>query len=268
MSKIIGVLLLVGAIGLAAYIGCTPQAGVAKDAIIKKLNSALGELDVARKKIEMRQTELQGKMADLQMNRARAEAKLELLESKKKKSEESIEKIRGQLESVKKMIAELKDSATEKITRGGKEYTKAEIQETAEQAASNFKNEQVKLTSLVTSYDALAGSVKFLKDQESTSRKLMKDLSDKISEIDAKKYAVDAVKENTAIAGDNSSISDSLAAMQKEIEDLGVNVEAALTVETEKMASMNSTSSKVDEILSEPADLNSTEEMLNDLLSK
>ena len=61
---IIGVLAIaVGAI--AVFNGCGPRVGVAKDAIIAKLDKALGELNVKRKSIELKQKELRGQLAKL-----------------------------------------------------------------------------------------------------------------------------------------------------------------------------------------------------------
>lgn len=268
MSRVIGLSLLVVAIAIGTYIGCRPQMEVAKDSIIEKLNAALGELDVKRKKIELKQVELRGKLEELSANKYRSEARLDLLAEKKRKSEEAIESIRGKIGQVQGLIKEVQESSEGTITRGDKEYTAEDIQETAEEIASMFKMEQAKLASLTTSYNALEDSVKFLKDQESNSKKLMRDLAEKISEIDAKKVAVDAVRENTTLAGDNQSISAGLEEMAKEIEDLGIDVEAALNIESDKMKELSNTNSKVDEILSEPTDLNSTEQMLDDLLKQ
>lgn len=269
MSRAIGLLLLIAVIAIpVTYMGCGPRVEVAKDAIIKKLDSALGELNVKRKKVEMKQDELQDKLAQLRENRYRSEARLDLLASKKQKSEEALSSLKGKIEQVQTLIKEVKESSDGKITRNEKEYTAEDIQETANDVAAMFKAEQTKQASLVTSHTALASSVKFLKDQEETSSRLMRELDQKIGEIDAKKVAVDAVRENTSIAGDNQSISQSLETMSKEIEDLGVDVEAALRIETDKMKELSNTNSKVDEILSEPADLNATEKMLDELLNK
>ena len=270
MSRVIGLLLLVAVIAVGAYVGCGPRVEVAKDAIIKRLDNALGELNVKRKKIELKQTELQGKLDELKANYYRAGARLDLMKEKKKNSEEAIAKIKGQIQQVQGLITQIKEKestdANAKITLNEKEYTAKDIQEVAESVAAEFKRAQAAQTSLDTSYTALEGSVKFLKAQVDNSNKLMTELSQKINEIDSKKIAVDAVKESTSLAGNNESISDSLAAMSKEIEDLGIDVEAALRIETDKMTELSTTSSKVDEILSAPTDLNSTGEMLDNLL--
>ncbi len=269
MSKYLLLGLLIVGVAVVSYVGCDgagARAGVAKDAIIKKLDAALGELNVKRKKIEMKQTELQDKLATLREQRYRTEARLDLLRKKKGNSADALESMRGKVEQVKALVAKVKESSEGTIEKGGKTYTADDIQQTAEDVARMFKTEQTKLASLETSYKALEQSVAFLKQQETTSSSLMKDLKQKISEIDAKKIAVDAVRDSTSIAGDNKSIGEGLEAMAKEIEDLGVDVEAALRIETDRMQDMENTSSVADELLSAPADMQSTEDMLDKLL--
>ena len=245
------------------------RAGVAKDAIIKKLDAALGELNVKRKKIELKQTELQDKLAILREQMYRTEAKLELMEQKKTNSKAALDRIRGQVAQVSELVGKVRDSSEGTIERNGKTYTAAELTEAAQDVARMFESEQTNLKMLETSYNALEQSVVFLKNQESTSSKLMKDLQQKISEIDAKKIAVDTVRQSTTIAGDNKSISAGLETMAKEIEDLGVDVEAALRIETDRMQDLDNSSSAVDELLSAPSnDLQSTQDMLDKLLEK
>lgn len=266
MSKYLLLGLLIVGIAVGTYAGCGPQAGVAKDKIMDQVNKALGELNVKRKAIEQKQAGLRDKLDILKKNRYTTEARLELLTEKKQKSEAALESIKSKITQLQALVQEVKTSESESIERNGKTYSAADLQAAAEEVASSYKSEQAKLASLVSSFNALDASVNFLKKQEETSSRLMRELEQKISEIDAKKVAVDAVRDNNAIAGDNKSISESLEAMAKEIEDLGVDVEVALRMETDKMTELDSATSKVDEILSEPSDLQSTEDMLNDLL--
>ena len=104
MSKYLLLGLLVVAIAVGTYIGCDgagARAGVAKDAIIKKLDAALGELNVKRKKIELKQTELQEKLATLSAQRNRTEVRLELLQEKKENSAKKLESIKAKFNKSK-----------------------------------------------------------------------------------------------------------------------------------------------------------------------
>jgi phage shock protein A len=271
MSRFLLVALLVAAVGIGSWVGCGPRVEVAKDKIIAKLDKALGDLNVKRKKIELKQTELHDKLDVLRKSRYTTEAKLDLLASKKEKSQKALDSIRDKVGKVSELVGNVKDSSDGEIERNGKKHSAEDIQKLAEEVAAMYKAEQVKLASLETSYKALSKSVGFLKTQEETSTKLMRELEQKISEIDANKIAVDAVKESTSIAGDNKSISEELELMAKDIEDLGVEVEAALNMESDRMrdqmSDLDSNTSAVDEILSEPTDLNATQDMLDSILA-
>ncbi len=257
--------LLVGVVGIAIY-GCGPRAQVAKDAIIDKLDKALGELNVKRKKIEMKQNELRNKLDALKKSRYLSEAKLDLMKEKRDKSQSALDSIMGKVEDVKALVSEAQASDTKTIERNDKTYTADQIAATAQQVAGSAKAEQTKLAGFKASYEAMEKAVSVLKSQETTAVKLMADLEQKVSEIDAKKIAVDAVKEASSITG-GESIGDDFAALQKEIEDLGVNVDAALKMETDKMTELDSANSLADEILSEATGgLDNAEKMLDDLL--
>lgn len=257
---------LVIAIAAVAIVGCGPRVEVAKDAIIKKLDKALGELNVKRAKIKKTQDTLRNKLEELRQNRHLAAAKLKLMESKKDKSKANVDDIMAKVETVRGLISQAKQSEDGTITRGDKTYTAEDIQKTAEEVAARAKAEKTKFAGYEASYAAMKKSVDFLIQQEKTSSDLMANLNQKIEEIDAKKVAVDAVKQASAIAGNDSSISDDLAKLEKEIEDLGVNVDAALSLETEKMTELQSATDMADDILSEPASLDNAEKMLDDLL--
>lgn len=268
MMKFLGLVVLVGVIGLVAYVGCGPRGQVAMDEITKRLDKALGELNVKRKEIENKQRELQTQLSELSEKRVQGQVRLELLTEKKQKSEEALTVIKSKVAQVAELVKQANASETKTVSRNGKEYTAADLQAAAKEVADALQSEDAKSKANLAGYNALKQSVDFLVAQEKQAKELMGKLASKISEIDAKKIAVDAVRENTILAGDNKSIGSGLEQLSKEIENLGVDVEAALRIETEKMNQMSQQNSVADELLSAPADLDSTQKMLEDLLKK
>jgi DNA repair exonuclease SbcCD ATPase subunit len=269
MMKFLGLLMLVAVVGLVAYVGCGTRAEVAMDQITKRLDKALGELNIKRKEIEKKQGELQAQLAELSEKRVQGQVRLELLQEKKKNSDEALASVRSKVQQVAELVKEANASESKKITRNGKDYTAADLQAAAKEVADALQSEEAKSKANLAGYNALKSSVDFLVAQEKQAKDLMGKLASKISEIDAKKIAVDAVRENTILAGDNKSIGSGLEQLSKEIENLGIEVEAALRIETEKMDSLSSSNSVADELLSAPpADLDATQKMLEDLLKK
>ena len=117
-----------------------------------------------------------------------------------------------------------------------------------------------------TSINALKGSVDFLKTQEKTANDLMSQLDTKIAEIDNKKIAVDAVRQATVLTGEEGSVNDKIEALNKEIDEMFVDVETALKVEEAKLTEMQTETSTADELLAEPTDLNATMAELDAIL--
>lgn len=256
---------LVVAIAAIAIIGCGPRAQVAKDSIIKKLDSVLGELNVKRAKIEQERSKLSDRLDNVKEQRYRAEANRDNMKGKVDKSKAELEKRLGRVERAKELITQIKSSESGTIEVNGRQVTADEVQKAAEDAASKAQTEKTKLAGYESSYQAIDKSVKFLKDQEDQVSKMMDSFAQKINEIDAKKIAVDAVRQASSTTGDKS-INDDMAKLEKEIEELGIDIEAALRMETDKMNDLRSASSDVSDILTAPADLNAAEQLLDDLL--
>lgn len=253
-------------VGTVTIMGCGPRVQVAKDAMIKKLDKALGELNVKRAEIKQTQDRLRDKLSTLTTNRALAQSRLKLMASKKENAQKAVDRITAQAQRASDLLKQLKDSEDGTVTVNDKVYSADDVNQAAMKAAKMLKSEQGKLASLESSYQVMAKSVQFLVDQENTSKELMENLAQKVAEIDDQKFAVDTARQASSMSGNNDSINDELAKLAKEIEDLGVHVDAALSLETEKMNELNTANDMVDEILSGGPDLESTEKMLDDLL--
>ena len=265
MARFLILGLLVAGIITGAVIGCGPRAEVAKDKILAKIDSVLGELDVKRKKIEKKQKELQGKLNEFRKKQYAAEARLELMVEKKEESEKKIEEIRSSLE---KLQEKTKSAVDGKIELGGKSFTVDQFQEYTQSKITLFKSENTKLEGMKQGIAALSKSMDFLKSQAKTAKELMDKMAVKIQNIDAKKYAVDAVKQASVIGGETTSINDDLAALEKEIDDLSVDVEATLKLEQSKLDDLNNSTSEIDRLLKETPNLDALNSEIDDILGK
>lgn len=267
IMRFLGFLVLVAIVGVVAYVGCGPRGQVAKDQLLEQLDKRLGEMNVQRKNIELKQEGLRKQVNGLRERRITAEVKLELLAEKKKKSEAALNEVKGQIEQLSQLITEANATESKTLERNGKTYTAADLQKAADEKAAAFRAAKTQSESTASGYSVLESSVAFLKKQEAEAGKLMEELAAKIAQIDDKKYAVDAVRDNADfISGENKSINSELQALSKDIEKLGVDVEAALRIESSKQSELTKSESVADELLSTPTDLDSTQKMLEDLL--
>lgn len=251
---------------VATLAGCGARAEVAKDKILKRIDEALGELDVKRKEVELKKKELNSRLDDLRARRIKTEVTLESVNKQQELAEAAIEDLKGRLAKVQDLIKEAEASENGSIERDGKTYTAEQIEATGKRVIDEYKSEEARIQNRQTRIAALQQAYDFLVKQEDTARGLMEQLDQKISEIDAKKVAVDAVKEASTLSGDKMSINDSLADLQKEIDDLAIDVETALRFEQGKLADIESTTSAADELLTEPASLESLGSEIDALL--
>ncbi len=268
MVRIIAVgVLLLGVVGIAV-VGCGPRAEVAKDKIIAQIDKVLGELDVKRKKIEINQQKLVGELADLREKRIGTQVRLEQLQKKKDASVKSLDKIKTDIGQLIARGKEVESSETKSITVKGKEYNAEDITRIATELTLRHKTALATVKNFDSSIQALSDSVSFLETAEKKAKEAMSKLNAKISEIDSKKIAVDAVRSATEIGNSDSSILDRINSLDKEIEDMFVDVETAMRVEQDKLDSMQSETSSADALLSVPVDLNSKLDELSNLIGE
>lgn len=259
---------LVVAIAAVAIIGCGPRAKVAGQKIMDKIDAALGELDIKRQSIADKMKEVQGQMDQVKKGLYSTEARLEVLGRKKTKSEEVITDIKSKLIEMDKLVNEVNESEDKSIVRNDKTYTAQEVDNAAKQIIKDFELEQTKLGGLNTAYEALKDSVSFLKDQKEKSTALMTELEQKLAVIDSKQDALDTVRKNTILAGNNDSISESLAKLSEEIEELEIGVTADWNIQKDKMDEISNKSTDIDDMLSTPDNLESTSAKIQELLNK
>lgn len=264
-SLLAGFLIL--AVCTTSFTGCGARAEVAKDKILAKLDKVLGELDVKRKEIEIKQRELRKQLDDVRQRRIESKVRLENLMEKKKASETKLNGLKQKLAKVKALVDEAAASEDGTITREEKTYSKADIEKSGQKVIAAFKAEQTRIGGMEAGIKALQDSFNFLQTQETTAVELMDKLAVKIEAIDAKKIAVDAVKEATSISGDTQSMNDSLADLEKDIEELSIDLETALRVEESKLADLDSSNSAADELLRETTNLDSLSSEIDDILS-
>lgn len=259
---------LVVAIAAVAIIGCGPRAQVAGKKIMDKIDEALDKLAVKRQTIENTMKEVRDQMDEVKKGLYSTEARLEVLKNKKEKSEKVIEDIKSKLIEVDKLVNEVKESEEKSIVRNGVTYTAEQVDNAAKQIIKDFELEQTKLSGLNTAYDALQESVAFLKDQKDKSGTMMNELEQKLAVIDSKKQALDTVRKNTIIAGNNESISEKLASLAEEVEELEISVNADWNLQQDRMDEISNESTNIDDMLSSPDQLESTSAKIQELLNK
>lgn len=267
MKALVGVLALVAVVGAVAFYGCGPRGAVAKDKIVAQIDKLLGELDVKKKKIEQEYAKLKTDIENVRERRINTEVRLEQLTLKKKNAEGKITEIKGKMTALQALVKKATESESKSVENNGATWSAEQLNKASAELVAEYQAAEKELNSnLKTSIDAMTRSLDFLKKQEDAGKQMVVQIETKMQEIDARKIAMDAVKNATDLAGNESSITEKYGALSKEIEDLFVDVETAMRKEEENLQDLQSNTSIADEILAEPADLNSTLNQLNAIL--
>jgi predicted nucleic acid-binding Zn-ribbon protein len=258
------VVVLIGGVYMLSTGGCT-QAQVASDKVMDKINKWLGELDVKRKDISNQITSLESDMENVRTKKIAAEVQLKQYQDKMEPLKKSIADIKSALALLQPHI-----KATEDVEINGKTWSPAKIQETVKGLIDDYEAMNRRLGGLDMSVKAFKQSYDLLAKQQGTADKSMSMLKEKLKEIDIKKEALDAMKTAQSIVGEGGSISDDFNKLEKDINDLFVDVETGMKVEAEKIAErerdLEASTSNVDSILSELNAVDTTAAKLEEIL--
>ncbi len=259
-------LLVVG--GVFVYSGgCGPRFGVLKDKAINAVDKVLGELDVKEKDITQKQATLKNDLSKVQEERIKLQVRLEQMEKRKVEMEKEVEESKKKLDAIKVILGEFSEGQ-DTIERNGKTYTKAEVNKMAADLVAKHKNLTGDMASAVTtSVEAMKRSFSFLKEQENAAKEMLGKLDSKIAEIRSKKEAINVIKQSAVATGD-SSIMSKIEELNKQVQDMDVDIETAMRIEESKMNDIMTQSKSVDELLTDPTDISSTMDEINAILGK
>ena len=271
MTRLLTIVALVAVIAVVGIIGsggCGARVGVAKDKILARIDKALGELDVKRKKIEIKQKEIRGQMDEVRKSLYRSRASLENVKGKINKSKASKKKIEGQIKRLQQYVSDAKASPNKTVEINSETFTGADLDKMAQQIAGAYRKEEIRIDGFESSIAALSESVTFLEQQDKTSRAMMTELDLALEIIDTKKESLDTVRSNAITSGENKSLTEELATLQKEVEELSIDVDVDFQMEQDRMADIGNQADTVDEILQGSSGLDATEDLLNGLLGE
>lgn len=258
------VAVLIGGVYMLSTGGCT-QAQVASDKVMDRINKWLGELDVKRKDISNQIGKLETDLENVRTKKVSAEVQLKQYQDKIEPAKKSIADIKAALALLQPHI-----KATADVEINGKTWTPAKIQETVNALIADYEGLNRRLGGLEVSVKAFKQSYDLLASQQATADKSMTMLKEKLKEIDIKKEALDAMKTAQSIVGEGGSISDDFSKLEKDINDLFVDVETGMKVEAEKIAErerdIETSTTNVDSILNELNAVDTTAAKLEEIL--
>ena len=221
-------LILLLLIGFLA--GCGPRAEVAKDKLLAKIDSMLGEMDVKRKEIETSVNALEDGINGIRKAKIKAQVKQDQIKRQAAPFEEK-------LKSVDTTLAKLRDhlASGESAEIGGKTYSPAELKAMADKVLTARKELVAQTEGYQKSQASLQKVVASLDRKQTEYQRRLTSLKSQIAEIDSKAIALKAMQDASAAMGESEkTLAANIDDLEAKVNDLYADVEAEFLSEDEK----------------------------------
>jgi len=256
-AVMVGLVLCAILVAAVFVYGCGPRAGVVQDKILAQIDSFLGELNVKRKTIEDQYRTLIADLGNVREQRIKTQVRYEQLEQKKAGTEARVKEIMGKLAALKELVKQANEAG--ELERNGRTWTAAELDKAANELIDEYNSAKTELESnLKVSIDTMKRALDFLVKQESAGDAMKKDIEVKLKTIDERKAAAESVRSARSMVGGETSITEKYAALNKNLDDLFVDVESALRGEEQALNDLPNTTKMADDLLAQPTDLGNT----------
>jgi len=264
-ALILMISLLAGVYVATTTTGCGARAQVAGDKVMDKIDKWLGELDVKRKEIANSIDELENAVERTHKAKVSAEVRLEEIDKKAKP-------IQKRIDGIKVYLAEINPhlTATEEVVIQGKTMSPEQIKKTAATLLDAYETSNQEMGALNATQETYKRTFDLLSREHEVSSKQMATLKKKLDEIDIKKKALDDMKTAQTILGESGSISDKFSDLEVEINDLFIEVETEMRVESGKVAqreaALENSSDAIDKILNDMESADKTQARIDAIL--
>ena len=215
---------------MLCLIGCGARTEVAKQKILKQIDSMLGELDVKREEIAQSVTAMKKGIEGLRQAKIKAKVKADQIDRKLEPIEQRIAEIDATLAKIRDPLA-----SGELYEVGGKTYSQAELKALVDDILARRKDLNQQAGGLRKSKESLANVARTLEQKQQGYQQNLTRLEGMIAEIDAKSLALKAMQEASASMGEaDATLAENFAALEDKVADLYADVEAGLLSEDEK----------------------------------
>lgn len=258
---------LIGGIYVATTSGCGARAQVAGDKLMDKIDNWLGELDVKQKKIENEIESLDETIKKNHEGKIKAEVRLEEFDKRITPIEKNVGRVKQALIVINPHL-----SATEDVEINGKMMSPEKINDMAKQLLDEHESLSTQIGALKATRRTYEQTRQALAKNYEISTRQMAELKKKMKLIIAKKDALDDMKTAQTILSESGSVSDKFTSLEKEVNDLMLEVETGMRIESDKVqqreAALDATNSSVDELLSEVESVDDTKARIAEILGE
>ncbi len=237
--------------------------------VVEKVDKALSELNAKAKKVEDRLTQVAADLSPIRRSLYESQAKADLLNGKRVATESAIANIRDQQEELTEFVNEARDSEDGAVDINGSSFNVKDLESMAEQLSRKFNQFTGRLRTYQEKEVAYTNAISVLESKEQNARDFLEELETQKKVIQTKRESLEAIKAHLILNASDSALIERISKMADSVEGLHFlsNEEFELR-RAEINTSVEINSEDVDSLFSESNDLESTEELLNDLLNE
>lgn len=215
---------------IATLIGCGARAEVAKEKLLTKIDSILGEMDVKRERIEVSVDAFKDGISGLRKAKIKAQVSQDQISRQ-------VAPLKQKLKELDTSLSRLRDHlATGEVAAiVGKTYSPEELKTMGDKLLTARKELVDQIAGHQRSKESLQKVVDSLERKQSEYQQRLSRLESQIAEIDSKTIALKAMKDASATMGESKkSMAENVDDLEETVNELYADVEVELLTEDEK----------------------------------
>ena len=217
-------------LAICLAVGCGARAEVAKEKLLAKIDSMLGEIEVKRKEIEISINVLKEGIDGLRKAKIKAKVKQDQIQRQANPIEQKIAQVDNTLKVIRDSLA-----SEQTVEIGGKDYSPAELKTMADKVIQARKSLQSQLGGFQKSIASLQKVVDSLERKQNDYQHRLTRLEAQVAEIDSKAVALKAMQDaSTAMGESEKTMAANIDNLEDKVADLWADVESELLAEDEK----------------------------------
>jgi len=225
--------MLICSVVVGSYTGCGPRVQVAGKQILDKIDSLLGEMNLQLQKVESKRSEIAEKTDSVKKKLYITEARIEQMNEAQKFRDTEAAKIKSQLAQLKGFLSDAKENGEVEIK--GQTYTVERLIGKATDKTKALKSINTRTENNARLLAVHKKNLSLYETQIKVAKASLGKLDVQIEEIKTRKEALDNNRRATLLDGKSASITEDIETLQKDVDDLFVNVDANLRLENEKL---------------------------------
>ncbi len=210
--------------------GCGARGEVAKEQLLAKIDSLLGEMDVKRKEIGISVAALENGIDGLRKAKIKAQVKKDQIARQTAPLDDKLKSLDTTLSKLREHLA-----SGEEAEVGGRTYSSDELKAMGDKVLLARKELVAQLGGFQQSQASLQKVVDSLDRKQTEYQRRLTSLESQIAEIDSKSIALKAMQDASAAMGESDkTLAANIDGLEDKVNDLYADVEAELLGEDEK----------------------------------